>query len=529
MTSRVAVVGGGYWGKNIVRVMSELGALAAVVDQDHEVAARLAAEHGSRTATFEEVLADEGIDAVAIALPASLHFSATMRALDAGKHVFVEKPLALHLDDAKKLVDKAETIGRTLMVGHLLQYHPAFLRLRELVDDGGLGRLRYVYSNRLNFGKIRQEEDILWSFAPHDISMMLSLVGSEPVEVTATGARYLHDQIADVTTTHMTFAGGVRAHVFVSWLHPFKEQKLVVVGDRAMATFDDSEPWPRKIALYRHEVVWRHGRPVAHKGEPEWIGVEPSEPLHEELGHFLHCVRTGTRPRTDGWEACRVLYVLEQATKGLQQELNGATPAPAPSVPAPDYFVHPSADVDDGVVIGAATNIWHFSHVLRGSSIGSGCSFGQNTMVGPNVTVGDRCRVQNNVSLFEGVELEDDVFCGPSSVFTNVLNPRATVDRKSEFLRTVVRRGATVGANATIVCGNEIGEYAFIAAGAVVTKDVPGHALMVGVPARQIGWVSHAGEVLGADMVCPRTGDRYELDLEQGGLVRSPELEVVAQ
>jgi len=178
---------------------------------------------------------------------------------------------------------------------------------------------------------------------------------------------------------------------------------------------------------------------------------------------------------------------------------------------AKKVFVHASSYVDEGVVLGEGTKIWHFSHVLSGSRIGRNCSIGQNVMIGPDVVVGDNCKIQNNVSLYKGVELEDGVFCGPSCVFTNVLNPRAEVERKDEFRRTLVRRGATIGANATIVCGNELGPYCLIAAGAVVTKDVPAFALVAGVPARRIGWVSRSGEILDERLTCPRTGERYEI------------------
>ncbi len=175
----------------------------------------------------------------------------------------------------------------------------------------------------------------------------------------------------------------------------------------------------------------------------------------------------------------------------------------------PSYYVHPSAIIDSDVQIGEGSKIWHFAHVLPGSRIGARCVLGQNTMVGPNVSLGDGCKLQNNVALYSGVTLEDDVFCGPSCVFTNVLTPRAFVERKNEFGPTLVKRGATIGANATIVCGHTIGAYAMIGAGAVVTKDVPDYALVVGNPARRIGWVSRTGERLGPDLVCPRTGERY--------------------
>jgi len=175
----------------------------------------------------------------------------------------------------------------------------------------------------------------------------------------------------------------------------------------------------------------------------------------------------------------------------------------------PGARIHESAYVDDGVQIGEGTSVWHFCHLLSGVLIGRNCSIGQNVMIGPRVAVGNGCKIQNNVSLYEGVTLEDDVFCGPSCVFTNVNNPRANISRKAEFRQTLVRRGATIGANATIVCGHTLGAYAFIAAGAVITAEVPDYALMAGVPSRRIGWMSEAGEKLGADLACPRDGSRY--------------------
>lgn len=179
---------------------------------------------------------------------------------------------------------------------------------------------------------------------------------------------------------------------------------------------------------------------------------------------------------------------------------------------ASSYFSHPTALIDDGCEIGAGTKIWHFSHIISGSFIGERCSLGQNVVVGPDVSIGADCKIQNNVSVYKGVTLEDGVFCGPSMVFTNVRHPRAFISRAEEFEPTLVKEGASIGANATIVMGVTLGEYSFVAAGAVVTKDVPSFALVAGVPAKQIGWVSHAGEILAEDLVCPRTGDRYKLN-----------------
>jgi UDP-2-acetamido-3-amino-2,3-dideoxy-glucuronate N-acetyltransferase len=503
---RVAVLGCGYWGKNIVRVFDQLGALVAVHDPDPATAAAMAERHGVRALGLDEILAASEIDAVAIAAPAAQHAQLALAGIGAGKHVYVEKPLALDVADAERVCDAGDAAGRTVMVGHLLQYHPAFLRLSELVRDGSLGKLEYLYSNRLNLGRFRREENILWSFAPHDLSMILSLVGSEPTSVRAVGSWPLHRDVADVTTTHLTFAEGEQAHVFVSWLHPYKEQRLVVVGDRGMVVFDDREPWESKLALYAHHVDWREGVPEPMRAEAQPVPVKEGEPLEAELRHFLECVSTGATPRTDGREGVRVLRVLQAAERSIQQPTRD-TANRSPAIE--DVMIHESAYVDEPSEIGVGTKIWHFSHVLANSTIGRDCNIGQNVVIGPNVTIGDRCRIQNNVSVYDGVTLEDGVFCGPSCVFTNVVNPRAEVTRKDEFARTRVGRGATIGANATIVCGHDLGEYAFIAAGAVVTGDVPAYALMAGVPAERIGWMSHDGERLGDDLVCPRSGRRY--------------------
>lgn len=513
---QVAVVGCGAWGRNLVRTHASLGSLRAVVDADREVAEAQAAQFGVRAALFDDVLGDPAIDAVVIAAPAADHARLARLAIAAGKDIFVEKPLALRVADAEMVVAEAETAGRVVMVGHLLQYHPAFLALKGLVQEGRLGEIRYLYSNRLNLGRIRREENSLWSFAPHDLSMVLALVGEEPSTVTATGANFLTPDIADVTVTHLAFPSGPRAHVFVSWLHPFKEQRLVVVGSDAMAVLDDTQGWPDKLVLFDHGVEWVGEVPTAHRADATPVDLVVEEPLRLECQHFLDRVQDRRAPRTDGVEGLRVLRVLARAQAALLDATSSA-PTEVPRTPTEACVctagvapgIHESAYIDEGVTMGIGTRVWHFSHILSGSKIGSDCTLGQNVVIGPDVTIGDRCRIQNNVSVYAGVTLEDGVFCGPSCVFTNVHNPRADVSRKDEFRATVVRRGATIGANATIVCGIEIGAFAFVGAGAVVSGDVPDHALVVGVPARQIGWMSHDGERLGDDLVCPRSGRRY--------------------
>lgn len=317
---RVAVIGAGYWGRNLIRVFAEIGVLAVVCDVNADVATRLAAEYGATARSIEYVLGEPTIDAVAIATPAVEHAALALRALNRGKHVFVEKPMALRVEDAEYLLKVAQEQNLTLMVGHLLQYHPAFLKLKELIAGGVIGIPEYFYSNRLNLGKIRREEDILWSFAPHDISMILSLVGEEPSSVSTIGSSFLSPPIADVTLTHLTFPSGVRGHIFVSWLHPFKEQRLIAIGSEGMIAFDDGLVSPEKVRLYRHSIEWVDDIPAPVKSDGESIEILDSEPLRLELEHFCECVATGATPRTNGEEGIRVLRVLQLATESMLEE-----------------------------------------------------------------------------------------------------------------------------------------------------------------------------------------------------------------
>jgi len=519
----VAVVGCGYWGKNLIRNFHALGALRALCDEDPCAASAQAYTYGVPAYTVDHVLADPAIAGVVIATPAETHAGLALRAIAAGKHVYIEKPLTLDLASAHRIGRAADGSGRVLMVGHLLRYHPAFVALLDLVQNGQLGRLRYIVSARLNLGKIRREEDVFWSFAPHDISMILALAGNLPEQVQAIGTPCLHDRNADIATAQLRFAGGLQAQVSVSWLHPAKQQSLTVVGDNGMAVFDDVLPWSRKLVLYPHRIEWRNGKPEPHRAEPVAIELSEAEPLSVECRHFLDCIATTSAPRTDWREGLAVLRVLDAGRRSMTTGLPVTLVEPA----APDFFVHPTAIIDPGCDVGRGTRIWHFSHVLKGSRVGQSCSIGQNVVIGPDVNVGSNCKIQNNVSLYPGVTLEDGVFCGPSCVFTNVLNPRAEIERKDQFRRTVVGHGATIGANATVVCGHDIGRYAFVAAGAVVTRTVPAHALVVGNPARIVGWMSEGGHRLTEDRICPVTGDRYGPD-GIGGLRRLVSVKEVA-
>jgi UDP-2-acetamido-3-amino-2,3-dideoxy-glucuronate N-acetyltransferase len=519
---KIAVIGMGSWGRNLVRNFHQIGALAAVCDSSDAAEALCATEYPSVpfVRDFRAVLANPDITAVAVATPAVTHFDVAKAALEAGKDVFVEKPLSTEVAQGEILARLADERGRVLMVGHILRYHPAVIRLKEMIQQGTLGRINYIYSNRLNIGKIRSEENILWSFAPHDISVILALLDESPVRIAAQGGAYVNPDVYDVTLTQLEFASGARAHIFVSWLHPVKEQRLVVVGSEQMAVFDDTAA--DKLVLFPHKVEWKNRVPTAVKADGQPVQIDNAEPLRQECLHFINAVRTRSRPRTDGHEGLAVLRVLDGCQRALfSRNLITLTAKPEP-VKTP-YFAHASAYVDDGAEIGEGTKIWHFAHVMKGARIGKGCVIGQNVNVDANTVVGNNVKIQNNVSVYSGVVIEDDVFLGPSCVLTNVTNPRSQVNRHSLYETTVFRRGCTIGANATIVCGTTIGRYAFIAAGAVVTKDVPDYALIMGNPGRQAGWMSRHGHRLqdpDADgvMRCPESGFRYKVG-QDGQLV----------
>lgn len=311
----MALIGCGRWGRNIARVLARLDALEVIVDPAAEQLAGYAAELGVRVTTnFDEAVAD-GIDAVAIAVPAADHARVILRALDAGKHVYVEKPLALELNDAEKCAARADEVGKTLMIGHLLQYHPAFLTLKESVARGDIGELRHITSNRLNPGAIRTEETALWSMAPHDFSMILGLTGNAPETVASLPVQVMSGDIPDQYHVQMRFPDAVTANVSVSWLSPFKEHKLVVLGTTGALVFEDTQPIrDRKLLIYRDFIDRSGGQARFVKSEGEPVPFPAGEPLENEMRAFLHCALTGETPATGAHEAIPVLRLLMQAS-----------------------------------------------------------------------------------------------------------------------------------------------------------------------------------------------------------------------
>lgn len=313
MNPRIAVVGCGYWGANHIRTFKGLGALYAVADVNPARAEGFAAEYGCLAVDVDAVYERQDIDALVLALPPQFHASRAIRAVEAGKDVFVEKPIALTVADAKAAVAAARAASRVFMVGHVLRFHPAFEKLQALIADGDLGTVRYIHSHRLGLGKFHTENDALWDLAPHDLSMILAITGEAPSEVRGEGAALL-DHLSDFAHVHMKFPSGIRSHLFTSRLNPYRERRLTVVGTKAMAVFDDGEEWDKKLAVYRHAVWQDNGQWAFTTEEPAYVSVVQGMPLTAECQHFIDCIKTRAEPRTGGEEAIRVLEILTAGT-----------------------------------------------------------------------------------------------------------------------------------------------------------------------------------------------------------------------
>jgi predicted dehydrogenase len=325
----VGVVGLGYWGPNLARNFDRLpdAELTWLCDASEDALARVGAGFPAArtTSSLDDLLADDALDAVVVATPVPTHAEIATRVLAAGKHCFVEKPLARSEQEAAGVVEAARAAGRVLMVGHLLEYHPGVERLSELVRSGELGDLRYIYSNRLNLGKHRQDENALWSLGAHDVSVILRLAGEEPYECTAVGESYVKEGVEDVVFAFMRFESGLTAHMHLSWLDPHKERRFTVVGSKRMATFDDME-LERKLTVYDKgfdEDYSSYGEYIARSGDVFSPRVPNEEPLRIECRHFLDCIRDGAEPRSGGESALRVVRVLER----LQRSLTDGAPA----------------------------------------------------------------------------------------------------------------------------------------------------------------------------------------------------------
>tara|TARA_B100001248_G_C27395864_1_gene465500 strand:+ start:1365 stop:2840 length:1476 start_codon:yes stop_codon:yes gene_type:complete len=485
----IGLIGCGYWGKNIIRELNNLGALHTLCDINETLlnSYKDTCKDVNLTTSWNELLLNKEITAICVSLPAALHYKFCKDALQHNKDVYVEKPIALSLDHANELVKIAKEKNKILMVGHLLQYHPCITKIYEMIKENKIGKIRYITSNRLNLGKIRQEENVLWSFAPHDISVIIKLMNDElPRSVICHGQDYISENIHDITTTILEFSNNCYAHIYVNWLNPFKEQKLTIVGTEGMIIFEDTSD--QKLTYFGKYMEWTNNNPEVLKSKGIQIEYNSKSPLEIECEHFINCCKKRIIPLTNGEEGVRVLTVLDAA----QRSLNNQNIKIALS--NKNYFIHQSSYIDHGAIVGNNTNIWHFTHVMK-SIIGNNCNIGQNVFIGDGVILGNNVKIQNNVSIYTGIICEDNVFFGPSCVLTNDLNPRCAYPKNKKYVKTIIKKGVTIGANATIVCGITLGENCFVGAGAVVVKDVPPNTVVVGNPAKIISTMDEKGDI----------------------------------
>jgi UDP-2-acetamido-3-amino-2,3-dideoxy-glucuronate N-acetyltransferase len=493
MLLKLGLIGGGYWGKNLIREFNKIGFLDTICEINPVLISQYNIEypHLYITDNYQDMLSR--VDAVCVSLPAEMHYKFAKDALLMNKDVYVEKPITLDAKEAEELVMLAKEKGRILMVGHLLHYHPAIEKIKELLPT--LGKIKQITANRLNLGIFRTHENVLWSFAPHDISVILSLCNSNsndsmPEWVQCTGNSSLTNDIHDITNS-VIMINGSYININVNWLNPYKEQKMSIICEKGMLLFDDMEK-ENKLKLYSDYIGWNNNMnpvPSANKVEPKIIELDLTmSPLEKECRYFMDCCLNRTEPITDGNEGLRVLMVLNYLSESLKKNQIIQIPKNEKQ-----YFAHETAIIDDGAIIGEGTKVWHYSHICKGAVIGKNCNIGQNVFIAGGAVIGDNCKVQNNVSIYAGIEAGDFVFFGPSCVLTNDINPRGMYSKGGEYIKTKLEDGVTLGANCTIVCGNKIGKHSLIGAGAVVTKSVEDYSIMVGNPAKRIGMIDEKG------------------------------------
>ncbi len=489
---KLALIGGGYWGKNLIREFNKLNVLDTICEINQQFIDNYMKEYPDLNITkdWNDILINDNITAVCIALPAEMHYIFAKEALLANKDVYVEKPITLNSNQAEELIILAKERNKILMVGHLLHYHPAIIKIKELLPT--LGEIKQIISNRLNLGIFRIQENVLWSLAPHDISVILSLCNNMPEWVQCTGNSSLTKNIDDITNSIMkikTESSDIYININVNWLNPYKEQKMSIICEKGMILFDDMEK-ENKLKIYYNYLNWSNNInpiPMANKVEPEIIKLDLSlSPLERECMHFIDCCNNRSNPITDGYEGLNVLKVLNALSESLKNNI-------IVKLNKNKYFAHNTAIIDDGAIIGDNTKIWHYSHICKGAIIGKNCNIGQNVFIAGGAIIGDSCKIQNNVSIYAGVKAGNYVFFGPSSVLTNDINPRGMYSKNGEYIETIIEDGVTLGANCTIVCGNTIGKHSLIGAGAVVCKDVEEYSIMVGNPAKQIGTIDEKG------------------------------------
>ena len=509
----LGLIGGGYWGKNLIRTFNKIDVLKTICEIDENLIKKYNEDYPNiiTTNSYDEMLNDQTITMICISLPAPMHYNYAMKALVAGKHVFIEKPITLDINEARKLEEYSRINNLTCMVGHLLHYHVAIQRVKDILKSGELGSIKYITCQRKSHGIFRTFENVLWSFMPHDISVILSLCNGTFDDITnlnCTGHSFITKDIEDIVNLTMNI-NNVYVNINVDWSSPYKEQRMSIVCENGMIMFDDVEKTD-KLKIIRNHINRDNGNVVADKSNFETIPLDLSiTPLENECKHFVEICDSFMGPITDAREAIEVLCVLQKAEQLLKKSLIKKDSISSCTNESEYESIVTYSDVCDPVInskfihntsitdafnnenIGNNTKIWHWTHVTDSAIIGSNCNIGQSCYIAG--TLGDGCKVQNNVSIYQGVIAGNNVFFGPSCVMTNDINPRCGHSKNGKYLETIIEDGVTIGANATIICGNTLGKYSLIGAGAVVTKDVEPYSIMVGNPAKSIGTIDEYG------------------------------------
>ena len=476
MDIKIGVIGYGRWSKNIVREMNKFNVIKMVCDINTEELDECNKLYPDITTTTNkyDILNNKYITGVCVVVPSELHYHITKEALENNKDVFVEKPLALSFKKGRELVKLAKEKNKILMIGHLMMYHSSIKKIKDIIDKGCIGKIKSITSNRLNFGIIRKTENVLWSFAPHDISMILFFCGS-PLAVRCNGNKISGKY--GVVHLNMVYKN-LNAMINVNWMCPYKEQKLTIIGEKGIILFDDVN----KIVKYQNFLK-----------DSKLIPFDNNSPLYNECHSFIDACFSRKDTITCGNKSLETLFILDNAQKSLDENKMIYIKQYEPIVE--NIYIHPTAIIDDQVTIGMGTKVWHYSHISKNSYIGKNCVIGQNVYIGPQVIIGNNCKIQNNVSIYTGVILEDDVFMGPSCVTTNDINPRAKHPKNGIYKKTLIKKGASIGANAVIICDNIIGEYSMIGAGSVVTKNIDSYTVVIGNPARKYGTIDKQGKI----------------------------------
>jgi len=515
----LGLIGGGYWGKNLIREFYGIGVLKTVCDVDETALSNYKVLYPDLNTThhFEDLLTDPSINMICVSLPAQMHYEYGVKVLNSGKHLYVEKPVTLNVWEAEMLNTLAKETNLTFMVGHLLHYHSAIIKIKYMLRYGIVGKIKSITSNRKSLGIYRTYENVLWSFGVHDISVVLGLCGAsykDLTNITCNGVAFITPTIYD--TVNLAFhANEIYVNINVDWCSPIKEQRLTIVCEKGILVFDDVVT-ENKLRWFPDYVDYQsiNGtiNPVANKDPGININLgEGKSPLTTECEHFVNCCKFGTQPITNGDEALNVIMLLTHccdymtnvcvATKTNSADdsiinnvtdsiINNVTDSIINNVTEKLFYAHETSVIESDD-IGQGTKIWRWSHVSKGAIIGNNCNIGQGCEIAG--TIGHGCKVQNNVSIYKGVKAGNNVFFGPSCVLTNDINPRCEHPKGGHYMETIIEDCVTLGANCTIVCGITIGHHALIGAGAVITKNVEPYSIMVGNPGKHIGTIDEYG------------------------------------